>query len=57
MNVSIEPNKKRSYFQPQIVRVELDNEISLALQSEPPVGPEESFNSGPKYLNNNPFRC
>lgn len=34
--------KKRKYFKPEIVLVQLDSEISLALQSYPPYGPEEA---------------
>ena len=43
----IESNiQKRIYSNPEIVCVELDNEISLALASEaPPEGPSETLNS------------
>lgn len=34
---------KRSYIQPQVLCVELDNEISLALESAPPAGPDETY--------------
>lgn len=37
--------EKRKYFKPRIEWIPLDNEISLALESAPPVGPSESFNS------------
>jgi hypothetical protein len=33
--------RKRIYFKPEIVLIQLDNQISLALQSLPPAGPEE----------------
>jgi len=46
---------KRIYLQPQIICIELDNEISLALESEPPPGPEEG-NLDPEFLKNNPFK-
>jgi len=55
MNLKIEKNKKRSYSPPQIDRVELDNEISLILQSAPD-GPNESLNKVSEYLNNDPFK-
>lgn len=49
-------NKKQVYTAPQIERIELDNEISLALQSEaPPFGPGESF--APEYFNQDPFKA
>jgi hypothetical protein len=35
---------KKSYISPQIELVELDNEISLALESTPPAGPSETRN-------------
>ena len=48
-------NQKREYTAPLIERVQLDNEISLALES-PPLGPGESMNSIPEYFNNDPFK-
>lgn len=39
------PINKQEYITPQIISIKLDYEISLALQSEPPVGPEETSNS------------
>jgi len=37
--------EKKKYIAPRIEWIPLDNEISLALQSAPPVGPSETFNS------------
>lgn len=37
--------EKKKYNTPQLQLIELDNEISLALESNPPVGPEEVLNS------------
>jgi hypothetical protein len=37
--------KKQMYNSPAIVCVELDNEISLALESSPPLGPDETLSS------------
>ena len=48
--------EKRLYYSPEIVCVELDNEISLALESEPPAGPSEGYLIDYHYLNNDPFR-
>ena len=48
--------KKRIYKCPSIELIKLDNEISLALQSEPPLGPGESLSLAPEYFGNDPFR-
>lgn len=47
--------KKRAYTAPEIEHVKLDNEISLILESSPPVGPFESKNT-PEYFHNDPFK-
>jgi hypothetical protein len=49
---------KRVYSQPEIMRVELDNEISLALESNPAIGPNEVIvmNNAPDYFNIDPFK-
>ncbi len=52
----MESIEKRMYNIPKIVRVELDNEISLVLQSEPPLGPGEEASLAPEYINNDPFK-
>lgn len=36
---------KKKYITPRIEWIPLDNEISLALESAPPAGPSETFNS------------
>jgi hypothetical protein len=43
---------KRVYSQPKISCVILDNEISLALESAPPAGPDETMN----YNQQSPFK-
>ena len=50
-------NKKNTAYQtPQIERIVLDNEISLQLDSTPPVGPGgEIVMKTPEYFNNEPF--
>ncbi len=48
---------KKSYKAPQIELVELDNEIALALESAPPVGPSESRTDLPEYFNNSVLRA
>ena len=47
---------KRVYSQPEITRVKLDNEISLALESNPAFGPDEVRNNAPEHFNNDPFK-
>ena len=47
---------KRVYSQPEITVMRLDNEISLALESAPPEGPNEVMNTAPEYFNNDPFK-
>lgn len=48
--------EKRMYKRPEIVCVELDNEITLALESSPPEGPGEGASLAPEYMNNDPFK-
>jgi hypothetical protein len=48
--------EKRIYSSPEIELIKLDSEISLELQSAPPVGPDEVMNAAPEYFNNNPFK-
>ncbi len=36
---------KKKYIKPRIEWIPLDNEISLALESTPPAGPNETLNS------------
>ena len=47
---------KRVYEQPIVNVIKLDNEISLALESDAPVGPGEGQLIAPVYLNNDPFK-
>lgn len=44
--------EKRIYNRPEIVCIELDNEISLVLESNPPFGPDEGIG----YNQQNPFK-
>jgi hypothetical protein len=44
--------KRRKYIAPKIIIIGLDKEISLALESTPPWGPEESKSNAPEYFNN-----
>ena len=51
-------SKKRVYTTPEIQVVNLDNEISLQLASDGPVGPgedESAFNT-PNHFSNDPYK-
>jgi len=56
MKSNIEILNKRTYSSPRIEQIKLDNEISLQLQSDAPIGPGEGFNKAPEHLNNDPFK-
>ncbi len=49
-------SEKRSYSSPQLKVIKLDNEISLALQSDTAPGDPEASLYAPGYFNNNPFK-
>ena len=53
MNTGI---NKMNYNAPLIVRIGLDNEIALQLESVPPIVPGEAIMNVPAYLDNNPFK-
>ena len=55
MKTQIETSAKRTYISPQIEKIKLDNDISLALESTPPLGPGET-SQAPEYFNNDPFK-
>jgi hypothetical protein len=46
----------RKYIVPKIEVIQLDNEISLQLESSPPAGPNESASISPEYMKTNPFK-
>jgi hypothetical protein len=48
--------EKREYTVPVVEHIKLDNEISLALESAPPIAPGEFSNNAPQYFNNDPFK-
>jgi hypothetical protein len=48
---------KSKYSAPEIKCIELDNEISLILQSDPPYGPNEVVKVSPEFFNKNPFHA
>jgi hypothetical protein len=57
MNHTHQPTK-REYISPKLVCTLLDISISLEMQSEPPIGPDEAPGAqnmhAPEYFNNNP---
>jgi hypothetical protein len=58
MNTKNRITEKRVYLSPEIVKIMLDNEISLALESTPAEGPNEQVQLlSPHYFNTDPFKC
>lgn len=49
----MEIRDKKVYGYPEIVRIKLDNEISLILESSPPIGPDEISET---CVQNSPFK-
>jgi len=49
-------NNKLEYVQPIIKHIQIDNEISLVLESIPPEGPGESSLVYPESFNNDPYK-
>lgn len=47
---------KRSYKTPRIELIELDNEISLILESDSNPDGEPTFTQGKEYFMNDPFK-
>jgi len=56
MKTQIENLQKRMYIAPLIEQIKLDNEISLALESTPPVFELTKGLNAPEYFNNDPFK-
>lgn len=49
-------NLKQKYISPLIEIIQLDNEISLALESTPPTYETLRYNRNTDYFNNEPFK-
>lgn len=43
---------KRNYMSPQVNVIDLDNQISLALESSPPIGPNEELSMVESFTSN-----
>ncbi len=56
MKTTNQNTDKLTYNAPMMERIHLDNEISLALESNPPFGPEETGALMPDYFKNDPFK-
>lgn len=58
MKIHIENSPKRVYSKPLIKSIKLDNEISLALESTPAVGPNEGAQNSavPEFFKDSPFK-
>jgi len=48
--------KKRTYITPDVLCIKLDNEISLALASDPSPEGDPTFSSNQHLFNNDPFK-
>ena len=46
----------QNYLAPVVERVELDSEIALQLESQPPKAPGEARLQAPEYFCNDPFK-
>ena len=55
MTTSEKNISKKLYQSPKIAVITLDNEISLALESNPPYRDDETILT-PKYITNDPFK-
>lgn len=49
-------NDKQIYIQPQITLIEIDSNITLQLESNPPIGPEEVKVLMSEFSERNPFK-
>jgi hypothetical protein len=56
MKTTKENTPKRTYSSPIIEQIKLDNEISLALESTPPVFELSKNSAAPEFFNNDPFK-
>lgn len=54
-NLTIMEFTKKEYNAPEIIKIVLDCQISLAMESDPPIGPEESQNFIIEKTNTNPY--
>lgn len=53
---TMQAKNKIKYIAPKIVTIKFDNEISLAMESDAPVGPGEVKLNQPDCFNNDPYK-
>jgi len=56
MKTTTQANDKRSYSPPIIEQIMLDHEISLAMESDPPIFESKCNLNTPEYFNNDPLK-
>lgn len=56
MNTSTNKNGKGKYTAPEIIKILIDNQISLVLESEPPIGPGEEIVSANESFKTDIFK-
>ncbi len=58
MKLNIGKTVKLEYVAPTVEIIELDNSVSLTMESNPPIPDNESHNSleAPDYFNNDPYK-
>lgn len=50
------PQQKRRYAKPRLERVQVDNKISINMDSVPPYDPTDNISINPLHFNDNPFK-
>jgi len=55
MNIHSNNTEKHEYIAPSILVINLDNDISLQLESSPPVFENEGLTAVPEFFKQNPF--
>lgn len=53
--MNAQQTEKSPYIQPELIKVKLDNEISLQLESLPPVFESKNTGGASDYFNDDPF--
>ena len=48
--------QRKKYTEPKIISIKLDKEISLAMESDAPPGPNEVHNNAQEYQHKDPYK-
>lgn len=56
MNFIKDKLQKRDYAMPLIDKILLDNEISLEMESDPPIFESRNSSKAPNFYSNDPFK-